>query len=106
MTFQSGICGFQPVSVAFIRKMWHDEHVRKGVYIMTKKSLWLTTGLYVFCAVIWTVNFFLHWNKDGMIEISTALFGVSAILFVIAAVGSVLRLIREYRGTDAAKENK
>jgi len=61
---------------------------------MTKKKMWFTTGLYIFCALIWTVNFFLHWHKDGTIEFSTALFGVSAVLFTVAAVGGVVSLIR------------
>jgi len=61
---------------------------------MTKKTMWLTTALYIFCAVIWTVNFFLHWHQDGMIETSTALFGVSAVCFGIAGVLNAIRLTR------------
>ena len=64
---------------------------------MTKKMMWFSTALYGFCALVWTVNFFLHWNKDGMIEVSTALFGVSAVCFGIAAVLNVIRLVRMSR---------
>lgn len=70
---------------------------------MTRKTLWLSTGLYIFCAVIWTVNFFLHWHQDGMIEASTALFGVSAVCFAVAAVLNVIRLARLPKGD---KEDK
>ena len=67
---------------------------------MTKKKLWWITGLYTFCALIWTTNFFLNWHKDGMISVSTGLYGLSAILFTISAVMGVIRLIR------LPKENK
>ena len=60
---------------------------------MTKRK-WFAAGLYIFCTLIWTVNFFLYWHKDGMISVSTALFGVAAVLFAVSAVGSVLSLIR------------
>lgn len=64
---------------------------------MTKKKMWWITGLYTFCALIWTTNFFLHWHQDGTIDFSTALFGLSAVLFTVSAVGSVIRLIRMYK---------
>ena len=83
--------------------MWHDVPVTKGVYIM-KKRLWFTAGLYVFCTLIWIANFFLHWHKDGMIEFSTALFGVSALLFAVAAVGSIISLIRHHKDSTENKE--
>ena len=67
---------------------------------MTKKNMWWITGFHTFCALIWTVNFFLHWHKDGMISVSTGLFGLSAVLFTISAVMGVIRLIR------LPKENK
>lgn len=73
---------------------------------MTKKKMWFTTGLYIFCALIWTVNFFLHWHKDGMIQFSTALFGVSAVLFTVAAVGSLLNVLRLPKENTGAKEEK
>lgn len=62
--------------------------------MMSKKTMLLTTGLYIFCALIWTVNFFLHWNKDGAIGTSTVLYGISAVCFAIAAVLNVIRLVR------------
>ena len=65
--------------------------------MMTKKKLWWIAGLYSFCALVWTINFFLHWHNDGTISFSTALFGVAAVCFIISAVGSVVRLIRAYR---------
>lgn len=64
---------------------------------MTKKKMWWITGLYTFCALIWTTNFFLHWHTDGTIQFSTALFGVSAVLFTVAAAGSAMQLIRMYK---------
>ena len=61
---------------------------------MTKKTMWISTGIYIFCAVVWTVNFFLHWHQDGMIEASTALFGVAAVCFGISAVLNLIRIRR------------
>lgn len=66
----------------------------KGVEIMSRKTMWITTGIYVFCAVIWTVNFFLHWHQDGSINTSTALFGVAAVCFGISAVLNIIRICR------------
>jgi len=59
---------------------------------MTKKTMWITTGLYLFCALVWTANFFINWHTDGRIEVSTALFGVSAVCFLIAGVLDFIRL--------------
>ncbi len=74
---------------------------------MTRKTMLITTGLYAFCALIWAVNFFLHWRQDGMIEVSTALFGVSAVCFAIAAVLNGIRLSRLRKDKSAsAKEEK
>lgn len=84
--------GFRATSVDFTLLVWHDEFVTKGGIMMKKK--WFTAGLYILCTLIWTLNFFLHWHKDGMISVSTALFGVAAVLFAVSAVGSVLSLIR------------
>lgn len=61
---------------------------------MTKKTMWLTTGLYIFCAVIWTVNFFINWRQDGALETSTVLFGVAAVCFAISAVLNIIRIRR------------
>ena len=61
---------------------------------MSKKTMWITTGIYIFCAVVWTVNFFLHWHQDGAINTSTALFGVAAVCFVISSVAGVIRIRR------------
>lgn len=61
---------------------------------MTKKQMKISVGLYVFCAVIWTINFFIHWYTDGVLELSTILFGVSAVCFTVAAVLGVVRLCR------------
>ena len=70
---------------------------------MTKKKMWWITGLYTLCALIGTTNFFLHWHQDGMVNFSTGLFGLSAVLFAVAAVGSAMQLIRAYK---ADKEEK
>lgn len=67
---------------------------------MTKKQMKISVGLYVFCAVVWTINFFIHWYTDGVPEVSTILYGVAALCFTIAAVMGVIRLIR------LPKENK
>lgn len=61
---------------------------------MSRKTLWITMGIYSFCAVVWTVNFFLHWHQDGTIGVSTALFGLAAVCFAISAVGNGIRLRR------------
>lgn len=61
---------------------------------MSKKTLKITAGLYVFCAVIWTVNFVLHWRADGLINVSTGLFGLAAVCFAVSAVLNIIRLCR------------
>ena len=61
---------------------------------MTKKQMKISVGLYVFCAVIWTINFLIHWYTDGVLQLSTILYGVSAVCFTIAAVLGVIRLCR------------
>ena len=66
----------------------------KGVDKMSKKTTWITTGIYIFNAMIWTVNFFLHWHQDGSINTSTALFGVAAVCFGISAVLNIIRICR------------
>ena len=73
---------------------------------MTKKTMRITTGIYLFCAVIWAINFFLHWYQDGGIEISTALFGVSAVCFAIAGLGGVLALRRARKEEADHKEEQ
>ena len=73
---------------------------------MTKKKQWLAVGLNIFCALIWTVNFFLHWHKDGMIRVSMALFGVSAALFTLAAVLSVINVFRRAKESTVSKEEQ
>ena len=61
---------------------------------MTKKQMKISVALYVFCAVIWTINFGIHWYTDGVLELSTILYGVSALCFTVAAVLGVIRLCR------------
>lgn len=61
---------------------------------MTKKQLRFTTGLYVFCALIWTFNFFINWHVDGRLTTSTILYGISALCFTIAAVLNIIRVRR------------
>ena len=61
---------------------------------MTKKRMWFTTGIYIFCTLIWTVNFILHWHQDGTLTFSTALFGLAAVCFAISAVLNVIRIRR------------
>lgn len=56
------------------------------------KQLWWTTSLYIFCTVVWTANFFLHWRMDGCISISTGLFGLTAVCFAISAVLNLIRI--------------
>lgn len=70
---------------------------------MTKKMLGISTGLYGFCALVWTINSALHWHMDGCVDASTALFGLSAVCFGIAAALNVIRLARLGRGK---KEDK
>lgn len=70
---------------------------------MTKKKMWWITGLHTFCTLIWTTNFFLHWHQDGAINVSTALFGLTAVLFAVAAGGSVTQLIRLYKANKEGK---
>lgn len=73
---------------------------------MTKKKMWWTTGLYAFCALIWTMNFFLSWHKEGMINVSTGLFGLSAALFTLSAVLGLIRIIRLQRENAETGEEK
>lgn len=61
---------------------------------MTRKQMKISVGLYVFCAVIWTINFFIHWYTDGIVTLSTILYGVTAVCFTIAAVLGIIRLCR------------
>ena len=72
---------------------------------MTKKTMRISTGVYLFCALVWTINFFLHWHQDGRIEVSTALFGVSAVCFLIAGLGGVFAL-RRARKEEHQEEQK
>ncbi len=73
---------------------------------MTKKRMLILTWLYGFCAVSWTVNFFLHWYQDGMIDVSTALFGVAAICFAIAAVLGGMSLHRLRKDDHSSKKEE
>lgn len=73
---------------------------------MTRKRMLISTGLYAFCAVMWTVNFFLHWYQDGMIEVSTALFGVAALCFGIAAVLGGMSLRRLSKNDHSTKKEE
>lgn len=61
---------------------------------MTKKQMKISVGLYVFCALIWTLNFFIHWYTDGCLAFSTVLYGISAVCFTIAAVLGIIRVHR------------
>ena len=61
---------------------------------MSKKAMWISTGIYLFCTVVWTVNFFLHWHQDGAIGASTAMFGVAAVCFGISSVLNLIRIGR------------
>ncbi len=61
---------------------------------MTKKTLLFTTGLYAFCAVLWTVNFVINWLEEGVVTISTGCFGVAAVCFAVAAVTGGIRILR------------
>ena len=62
--------------------------------MMTLKTMWISTGIYLICTVLWTANFFLHWRQDGGIETSTALFGVAAVCFGISSVLNLIRICR------------
>lgn len=62
--------------------------------MMTKKKMLFSTGLYIFCALIWTMNFFLHWHLEGRLLVSSLLYGVSAVCFTVAAVLNVMQLRR------------
>ena len=55
---------------------------------------WVITGIYLFCAIVWALNFFVEWHKNGTLEGNTILFGIAAICFAISAV---LHLIRVYQ---------
>lgn len=94
LTFQTQKRGFQPEMVAFSARMWHDVAITKGVYRMSRKRMLATTAIYIVCAVIWTLNFFINWRQDGMLESSTVLFGVAAVCFAISAVLNVIRICR------------
>ena len=97
LTFQTAKSGFRTGCIEFPDWMWHDEPVQKGVLKMSEKSMKISTAIYILNAVIWTVNFFLNWVEDGMLKVSTVLFGISAVCFIIASVGAVLALCRKKR---------
>ena len=61
---------------------------------MTKKRMWITTGIYFLCALVWTANFLINWHKDGAINTSTALFGLAAVCFGISTVLNLIRIRR------------
>lgn len=95
LTFQTQKCGFESKTIVNFHKLWHDKAVTKGVSAMTtRKQLMISTILYIFCALVWAVNFCLHWEMDGELVFSTVLFGVSAVCFAIAAVLNIIRLHR------------
>ena len=58
------------------------------------KKMWISTGLYAFCAVVWTLNFFLQWQEAGGLNARTALFGLAAVCFAISAVLNYIRIRR------------
>ena len=97
LTFQTRKRGFEPEMVDFSARMWHDVPITKGVYRMSRRKMLATTAIYIICAVIWTLNFLIHWQKDGVLEASTVLFGVAAACFAISAVLSIIRLCRTKR---------
>ena len=57
-----------------------------------RKMTIISTCIYLFCALVWAANFAIHWHTDGMITVSTGLFGVAAVCFAIAGVGGVIRV--------------
>lgn len=60
---------------------------------MTKRKMaTITTGINLFCALIWCANFFIHWHVDGAISLSTILFGVAGLLFAVAGIGGLINL--------------
>ena len=70
---------------------------------MKKKTMIVSTVLYGIAALLGAANFFLNWQKDGMIEASTGLLGMSAALFAVAAVCGVVRLLRQPKDTKEEK---
>lgn len=61
---------------------------------MTKKQLQFSTRLYGCCAMVWIINFFLNWHLDGMINVSTVLYGLAGICFAVSAVLNAIRVHR------------
>lgn len=60
---------------------------------MTKRKMTIiSTCIYFFCALVWSLNFFINWRADGMITVSTGLFGVAAVCFALAGIMGVLRV--------------
>lgn len=57
-----------------------------------RKMTTISTCIYFFCALVWAANFGINWYADGVITVSTALFGVSSVLFAIAGVLGAIRL--------------
>lgn len=62
---------------------------------MTKrKTTLITSCIYLFCALVWAVNFAINWHGDGAITVSTGLYGVAAACFAVAAVLGFVRYRR------------
>ena len=57
-----------------------------------RKMTIISTGIYLFCALVWGLNFFIHWYTEGVISVSTGLFGVAAACFLVAGVMGAIRV--------------
>lgn len=69
-----------------------------------KKTMIITSVLYIFCAVLWAANFLISWREDGRLMFSTVLFGVSAVCFMIAAVLNIIRMRRMGKDANSKEE--
>lgn len=57
-----------------------------------RKMTAISTCIYFFCALVWAANFGINWYADGLITVSTGLFGAASALFAVAGVLGAIRL--------------
>ena len=57
-----------------------------------RKMTTISTCIYLFCALIWAVNFAVNWCADGTITVSTGLFGLAAVCFAVAGIMGAIRV--------------
>ena len=57
-----------------------------------RKTALIQVIIFTVCAVVWTINFVINLVLEDTLLLSTVLYGLSAVCWIIAAAGSILRL--------------